>query len=412
MGLSADQARYLFITARMNDIEAGMMRISADNLRLADETSDIEERRDYELNLLHMEFNGNANFTYDDFMGENAMNNGQLYFLTTNDGNNSVVLNQRYADGIKAAGIAEEGGEATQDALIKYMGSVVGKPQSVNDWKEVITGYASNTDAYKPIDEFKSTYGVCPQRGIDPSKTVVPDVEKTEQVSFNDILKNMGYTGNFNNISNLDGKSTGGWQSIADQTNCNCSYADLVKKFGGDSGRVLLLNDKEKLSYDQIWSRAKTGFRNLANKIAKDISNAYGDNNIMSSMTTVISQMESQINGDMSQSKSGKESKAKNGGKDTANNGLIGVAVDTTATDQVWVYCNASELTRRLLTAASNYMNDNPKTVTTKVQGAQQNYDSNGSIAKKVTVKDYDNKKEFPYTNEQEKTYEEWQAAS
>ena len=172
MGLSADQARYLFITARMNDIEAGMMRISADNLRLADETSDIEERRDYELNLLHMEFNGNANFTYDDFMGENAMNNGQLYFLTTNDGNNRVVLNQRYADGIKAAGIAEEGGEATQDALIKYMGSVAGKPQSVNDWKEVITGVSSNTDAYKPVDNFKTEYGVCPEKGLDYSKPI------------------------------------------------------------------------------------------------------------------------------------------------------------------------------------------------------------------------------------------------
>ena len=413
MGLSSDQARFLFITARMNDLEAGMMRISADNLRLADETSDIEERRDYELNLLHMEFNGNANFTYDDFMGENAMNNGQLYFLTTNDCNNRVVLNQRYADGIKAAGIAEEGGEATQDALIKYMGSVAGKPQSVNDWKEVITGVSSNTDAYKPIDDFKSTYGVCPQQGMDPAKAVdhYKDVEKTEQVSFNDILNKMGSTGNFNNISNLDGKSTGGWQTIADQTNCNCSYADLVKKTGGNSGRVMLLNDKEKLSYDEVWSRSRAGFRNLANTIANKIASAYGDSNIMSSMTTAISQMESQINGSLSNSKHHSESKAKNGGKDTANNGLIGVAIDKTGTDQVWVYCNASELTRRLLTAASNYMNNNQNSVTTKAQGAQQNYNANGSVTKKTTVKEFDYKEEHPYTNQQGKTYEEWTTA-
>lgn len=413
MGLAASQARYLFISTRMNDLEAGMMRLSAQQLRLTDQANDIEERRDYEANLMHLEFNGERNFTYDDMMGEAAMNNGEFYFLTTNDGNNRVVLNQKYTNAIKAAGIAEEGGEATQDALVKFMASAAGTPKSANDWKEVITGKLSNTDAYKPIDNFKQTYGVEPQQGMDPSKAVdhYKDVEKTEQISFNDILNKMGSTGNFNNISNLDNKSTGGSQTIEDQTNCNCSYADLVKKFGSDSGRVMLLNDKEKLSYDEIWSRARAGFRNLANTIANKIATAYGDSKIMSSMTSVISQMESQINGTLSNSKHHSESKAKNGGKDTANNGLIGVAIDKTGTDQVWVYCNASELTRRLLTAASNYMNSNPTTVTTKVQGAQQNYNENGSLTKKTTVKEFDYKEEHPYTNQQGYDYDQWHAA-
>ena len=259
MGLAASQARYLFISTRMNDLEAGMMRLSAQQLRLSDQANDIEERRDYEANLMHLEFNGERNFTYDDMMGEAAMNNGEFYFLTTNDGNNRVVLNQKYTNAIKAAGIAEEGGEATQDALVNFMASAAGTPKSANDWKEVITGKLSNTDAYKPIDNFKQTYGVEPQQGMDPSKAVdhYKDVEKTEQISFNDILNKMGSTGNFNNISNLDNKSTGGSQTIEDQTNCNCSYADLVKKFGSDSGRVMILNDKEKLSYDQIWSEKR-----------------------------------------------------------------------------------------------------------------------------------------------------------
>lgn len=173
MGLSASQARYLFISARMNDLEAGMLSLSAQQLRLKDQANDIEERRDYELNLLELQFNGNANFTYDDFMGENAINNGQLYFLTTNDGNDRVVLNQKYANAVKAAGIAEEGGNATLDAEVKFMSAVAGNPKSVRDWKNVVTGDLTDTSAYAPIDKFKSEYGIAaPQQGKDKNKPI------------------------------------------------------------------------------------------------------------------------------------------------------------------------------------------------------------------------------------------------
>ena len=414
MGLAASQARYLFISTRMNDLEAGMMRLSAQQLRLSDQANDIEERRDYEANLMHLEFNGERNFTYDDMMGEAAMNNGEFYFLTTNDGNNRVVLNQKYTNAIKAAGIAEEGGEATQDALVKFMGSAAGTPKSANDWKEVITGKLSNTDAYKPVDNFKQTYGVEPKQGIDPSKTVdhYKDVTKTEQVSFNDILNKMGSTNNFNGISNTyAGSSRRGTTTLNEQSNCNCSYADLVKKTGGNSGRVCLIDDKEDLSYDEIYKRAQAGFKNLANTIANKIATAYGDSKIMSSMTSVIDQMANQINGSLSNHRHHSESKARNRGRDDADNGLIGVAIDKTGTDQVWIYCNASELTRRLLTAASNYINNNKTSVTTNAQGAQQNYNANGSITKQTTVKEFDYREEHPYTNQQGYDYDQWHAA-
>ena len=56
-------------------------------------------------------------------------------------------------------------------------------------------------------------------------------------------------------------------------------------------------------------------------------------------------------------------------------------------------------------------MNSNPTTVTTKVQGAQQNYNENGSLTKKTTVKEFDYKEEHPYTKQQGYDYDQWHAA-
>lgn len=414
MGLAAGQARYLFISSRCIDLEKGLMNLSMKELALKDRANDIAEARDYATNLQHLEFNHNKNFSYDDMMGEAALNNGQLYYLTTNDGSNKVVLDSRYAAGMKAAGVSADGGEFTNNGYDAFLNAVAGKPQSANDWTEVRTGKLSDTSAYSPIDAFKAEYGVAaPQQGMDPAKAVdhYKDVQVQKQVSFDDILKKMGNTNNFNNISNLDGKSSKGSTTLNEQSNCAGSYADLVKRTGNQSGRVCLIDDKEKLSYDQIYSRARAGFRNLANTIANKIATAYGDSKIMSSMTTTISQMENQINGSLSNHKHHSESKARNRGREDANNGLIGVAIDKTGTDQVWIYCNASELTRRLLSAASNYMNSNNTSVTTKAQGAQQNFNKSGSITKTVTEKQFDYKEEHPYTNSNGKTYEEWTAA-
>ena len=414
MGLAAGQARYLFISSRCIDLEKGLMNLSMKELALKDRANDIAEARDYATNLQHLEFNHNKNFSYDDLMGEAALNNGQLYYLTTNDGSNKVVLDSRYAAGMKAAGVSADGGEFTNNGYDAFLNAVAGKPQSANDWTEVRTGKLSDTSAYSPIDAFKAEYGVAaPQQGMDPAKAVdhYKDVQVQKQVSFDDILKKMGNTNNFNNISNLDGKSSKGSTTLNEQYNCTGSYADLVKRTGNQSGRVCLIDDKEKLSYDQIYSRARAGFRNLANTIANKIATAYGDSKIMSSMTTTISQMENQINGSLSNHKHHSESKARNRGREDANNGLIGVAIDKTGTDQVWIYCNASELTRRLLSAASNYMNSNNTSVTTKAQGAQQNFNKSGSITKTVTEKQFDYKEEHPYTNSNGKTFEEWTAA-
>ena len=252
MGLAASQARYLFISTRMNDLEAGMMRLSAQQLRLTDQANDIEERRDYEANLMHLEFNGERNFTYDDMMGEAAMNNGEFYFLTTNDGNNRVVLNQKYANAIKAAGIAEEGGEATQDALVNFMASAAGTPKSANDWKEVITKEVitcklSNTDAYKPIDNFKQTYGVCPQQGTDSSKPITH--EETyytyEYQSSDDFAKTLSGNANLNATKSTKSGINGIIENVFVINSENRSDAGFI-------------NNKDNITWSQIMSGQNT----------------------------------------------------------------------------------------------------------------------------------------------------------
>ena len=173
MGLAAGQARYLFISSRCIDLEKGLMSLSMKELALKDRANDIAEARDYATNLQHLEFNGNKNFSYDDMMGEAALNNGQLYYLTTNDGSNKVVLDSRYAAGMKAAGISADGGEFTNNGYDAFLNSVAGKPQSAKNWIEVRTGKLSDTSAYSPIDAFKSEYGVAaPKQGEDKSKPI------------------------------------------------------------------------------------------------------------------------------------------------------------------------------------------------------------------------------------------------
>ena len=418
MGLAAGQARYLFISSRCIDLEKGLMSLSMKELALKDRANDIAEARDYATNLQHLEFNGNKNFSYDDMMGEAALNNGQLYYLTTNDGSNKVVLDSRYAAGMKAAGISADGGEFTNNGYDAFLNSVAGKPQSAKNWIEVRTGKLSDTSAYSPIDAFKSEYGVAaPKQGNDPAKSVdhYKDVQVQKQVSFDEILKKMGDTNNFNNISNLDGKSSKGSTTLNEQSNCAGSYADLVKRTGNQSGRVCLIDDKEKLSYDQIYSRARAGFRNLANTIANKIATAYGNDSVRSAMNKVIDQMASQIDNSLSNHKHHSESKARNRGREDANNGLIGVAIDKTGTDQVWIYCNASELTRRLINAAANstegHTNNNYTSTNINVQGAQLDFNKNGFFTKTVTEKQFDYTETHPYTNSNGKTFEEWTAA-
>lgn len=411
MGLSASQARYLFLSSRANDLESNLLKLSAESMRLTYLANDIADEKDYALNLQHLEFNDKRFFNYSDMMGENAVANGQLYFMTTNDGNNRVVLNTNYANAMKAAGIPEEGGQASQEGLINFMGALQGRPKGDYTWKEAVTGHRDSS-GYAAIDNFNAVYGAKPAQGIDPSKSVdhYKEVTKTETMSFDQILNKMGNTGNFKGISNLDGRSTKGWQNIEDQSNCDCSYADLVKKTGDQSGRVCLINDKEKLSYDEIWSRARMGFRNLANTIANKIISATGMPELQQPMSNAISTMEQGINGNLGQHRHHSEDKAKRRGKSDANNGLIGVAVDKTGTDQVWVYCNTSELTRRLLTAASNYgkSGNDVNAVNTNCQGSQQKYNSAASVTKTTTTQEFDYTETHPYTNDKGYTYEDW----
>src|SRR5574344_1207230 len=140
MGLAASQARYLFISSRINDLESNLMSISAKDLALTDKANDISEQYNFALNNTNLALNGQIGFGYDQTMGETAMNseNG-LYMLS--DSKNKTVLTSTYAKAAKAAGISEDGSSTLADnnnAKAAFLNAVKGSPKKANDWNEVL----------------------------------------------------------------------------------------------------------------------------------------------------------------------------------------------------------------------------------------------------------------------------------
>ena len=67
MGLSAAQAKYLFISSRIIDVQGALMTNSMKQLALTDKSSDIAEAKEYALNAQQWQFNGNAQFDYNGY---------------------------------------------------------------------------------------------------------------------------------------------------------------------------------------------------------------------------------------------------------------------------------------------------------------------------------------------------------
>jgi len=281
MGLAAGQARYLFISNRITDIQGSLMINSARQMRLADEASDIAEAKEAALNCTHYEFNGNAEFDYDSFMGESAMNSDKgLYFLLTNDGNNRVVLNNTYARGMRAAGINEEGGSETPAGLYAFMNAVVGSPKSVSDWNEVSTGIKTVTadevaawrenwlknkenELKAAVQNFDTTYGVkAPQNGTYPVKEGYTEYS---YISSTDFAKKLGK-------ANLTGGQTNGHTSTnRDIENLNGKTWEQIMT-GTES--VLYLGNYETTNYNyqnDIVSKVHTVIQNLGNTVKSAI---------------------------------------------------------------------------------------------------------------------------------------------
>ena len=97
MGLSATQARMLFITSRQTDVSSNMQRISNQKMVLARDTEDVSSTYARMLDAKKITTNNNIELNYDNLMGNTAINNiGQVNLITNHDG--KVVLNSSDAN--------------------------------------------------------------------------------------------------------------------------------------------------------------------------------------------------------------------------------------------------------------------------------------------------------------------------
>ena len=90
MGLAASQARLLFITMRQNDVSAKMQRISNENLILARDAEDLDNKYKQMKNRETYQVGG-VDLSYDALMGSQAVTNGSLILLQ-NAASGAVVL--------------------------------------------------------------------------------------------------------------------------------------------------------------------------------------------------------------------------------------------------------------------------------------------------------------------------------
>src|SRR5574344_1998241 len=113
MGLAAGQARLLSITTRKSDCEFQSMNLSHQKLAISRELEDVSNKyqNSLEQTKLVYDYYGSGDestpLTYDLLMTPSALNDYIPKLLTDTSGR--VVLDAKYAEAAKAAGIPKEG---------------------------------------------------------------------------------------------------------------------------------------------------------------------------------------------------------------------------------------------------------------------------------------------------------------
>lgn len=130
MGLAASQARLLFLTARKDDVEYAMMRISNEKISLSRDTTELSEKYSRELNQRKLQFalgdsgGTTVDLNYDAIMKPNSLGLYNQYVLTDTSGR--VVLDDKYATIVNGLGISQSGGTdpsvAVQESFLTKMG--------------------------------------------------------------------------------------------------------------------------------------------------------------------------------------------------------------------------------------------------------------------------------------------------
>ena len=251
MGLAASQGRYIFITQRKITLEGALMINSNKQIRLAQEAAELSEEKNAALSEKQWELNGNANFDYDMLMGDTAMNSDKgLYMVMTAGKDSKIVLNNKYATAMCAAGVPTSGGAgyASDKGLSDFMSYAAGSPKTANNWLEVINDASAKALQQAEIDalNFKTEFGsVIPTQGSSMQYNY-----EDRQMTLNDVVKNMG-------------KST-----VA-----NKSYSELLSSTGEDF--VVCLWKGEKFNSDSA-NKASQSLDKYVDQILNSLHTALG----------------------------------------------------------------------------------------------------------------------------------------
>lgn len=126
MGLAASQARLLFITARINDDQYQLMKLSNDLLTTKSKSNDLADQYSEKKNAANYTFNGNNYFTYSDLMGSNNLTAGneKPYMMTDTNGN--VVLDGAYGMAMQKAYMVTNGDLASAKGFNAFCGAITG----------------------------------------------------------------------------------------------------------------------------------------------------------------------------------------------------------------------------------------------------------------------------------------------
>jgi len=408
MGLSATQAKLLFITSRQTDVSAKMQRISNQTMILARDEEDISTKYSQMLNATQYKAVDGVDLSYNTLMHptEDAAKIGD-YKLITSGATDAVVLSTSYAN---ALGLNEYGDKDAFNSkypdfnsfaakMIPALGGVFTEPPEHPTEYEVTPAKADALNNWNT-----SVKNFISQNGDFPKPMTMNDILAKVPGKWSDYIDvacgarmaHQGYGNNFtNNIGNL---------SFSQIANTNDDYITILAQDGGKVSGVPT-------------AAAQQNFKNIGNVIAIGIGRGLGvdvsaNSSYMQTMTSYINSLASTINfSDLSKNRD--TNTAYQSGVNDAKNVLVGNATETyrRGNDNDFFTLNVSEFVRRLcLKAMSLYNSDynpgsnvrDPNTFSHDVKNNAYTIEVN---EKGISKNDYYNKLKTTYDSFSGKSY-------
>ena len=359
MGLSASQAKLLFITSRQTDVSAKMQRISNQTMILARDEEEISTKYSQMLNATQYKAVDGVDLSYNTFMHptEDAAKSGD-YKMITSSATNAVVLSTSYAN---ALGLNEYGDKNAFNQkfpdfnsfaakMIPALGGVFTEPPEHPTEYEVTPARADALNNWNTtVKSFISTNGSFPT--AKNSNDILNNIPNKWGDYMNDACgarnAHTGYGKNFtDNIKDL---------TFSQIANANQDYIVILAQDGGKVSGV-------------PFDAAKKNFKDIGNQIIRGIGWALGlgssvddmNSSYRSQMSTYLNELANSINFS-DNSKNRDTNAAYQAGVNDAKNCLVGNATETyrKGNDNDFFTLNVSEFVRKLLQKAMSLYTEN-----------------------------------------------------